>query len=1040
MVGVRLADDRRARVPFALLGVLLLVGSMTVAGAFTDRGSIREDHTVDDAMDRTTASATSALRTAVDDAAHEAARNPVTDPADTMAGRVVDDSSPFRDALEVRIYVTAREHLETVDREHEGVTTTARLPPTPNESALAEAKEAVHVDTAENDSALRVTIEDIEITAERDGNTVAESTETVTLTVATPVLTMHDRTVQFEQRLNNRTLDGPGLGRQLTARLYPVAWARGYGQYAGAPIETVVANRHVELSTNAGIVRNQRAAFGQSDPAADRGVTRAGVGTLVEDSLAPTPLDGDDWSSRVIVDPNEPAETTNDPGYLRSDYEDVSGLVDPAPDPEATTTIGVNRSADVALLELLEPGPTNQSTIRKEVYGAEVRYRTAVDRVRTDARPRPSSPGENWTLVDTNRDRTTTVSTADGPTPTVQSDERTFDAFTREVSEQRTIRWTWRNDNRTRTNTAEWTRTYRVGVTLVGRHDPPGLAPDRATRPLFERGGTLNGPNLADVRNEAIGGLESEGRDDLAQSAVQGTLDTGWRQVRGDPPAKLDEWVHADLMELHTEARNVSVTVPLGDVASGSANPPEQLAAEIETRRDDLLELPETYDGAPDRARVAVRSAYLDALVEHLQERADGTAEANAGIETAVRDAGLDGRHEAKDLLEDRTLARNPGCRTAIGPNSPGGSVDLIPEAEPGYLTRTAVDDRHTVTVEPDGEYYPLATRNVNYFTVPYSDVADGIVDRIPLFDRTPETDVSLESAGHVLVTADRALDATDDDSLRRQRSELRREVDASLDHVDERAISVLGEETTLDRGERRDVVERARSKSAGTGRQALAVTDGTFAGTVATTTAARMSDPDPADVDRLETRLRVEIDRTVEKRGQVDWPAANRTATRAQDLARDEAADRIEAEMDDAVEHLGEEWIGDALVTVPAGLPVTPVPAHWYATVNVWSVDVRGTYARFSVRAETGPPTTPGGTLRYVRDGSTVYLDVTGDGEAERLGDNQRVSFETGTTIVVAVPPGPPGVGDVDGTMDDRSPGWPRAGCVEDTRDECLS
>jgi len=34
-------------------------------------------------------------------------------------------------------------------------------------------------------------------------------------------------------------------------------------------------------------------------------------------------------------------------------------------------------------------------------------------------------------------------------------------------------------------------------------------------------------------------------------------------------------------------------------------------------------------------------------------------------------------------------------------------------------------------------------------------------------------------------------------------------------------------------------------------------------------------------------------------------------------------------------------------------------------------------------------------------------------------------VTFETGTVIVVAVPPGPPGVGDVDGTRDERSPGW---------------
>jgi len=40
------------------------------------------------------------------------------------------------------------------------------------------------------------------------------------------------------------------LGRQITASLYAMTWARGYGQYAGAPVENVLANRHVELSTN----------------------------------------------------------------------------------------------------------------------------------------------------------------------------------------------------------------------------------------------------------------------------------------------------------------------------------------------------------------------------------------------------------------------------------------------------------------------------------------------------------------------------------------------------------------------------------------------------------------------------------------------------------------------------------------------------------------------------------------------------------------------------------------------------------------------
>jgi hypothetical protein len=111
-----------------------------------------------------------------------------------------------------------------------------------------------------------------------------------------------------------------------------------------------------------------------------------------------------------------------------------------------------------------------------------------------------------------------------------------------------------------------------------------------------------------------------------------------------------------------------------------------------------------------------------------------------------------------------------------------------------------------------------------------------------------------------------------------------------------------------------------------------------------------------------------------------------------------------------------------DAPPAPVAGLPVAPVPGYWYLTANVWRVDVRGSWARFAVRTRRGGPGAP---VTYVRDGSVARLDWDEDGEAERLGRDERVAFETATTVVVAVPPGGRGVGDVDGNADERSPGW---------------
>jgi hypothetical protein len=140
--------------------------------------------------------------------------------------------------------------------------------------------------------------------------------------------------------------------------------------------------------------------------------------------------------------------------------------------------------------------------------------------------------------------------------------------------------------------------------------------------------------------------------------------------------------------------------------------------------------------------------------------------------------------------------------------------------------------------------------------------------------------------------------------------------------------------------------------------------------------------------------------------------------------LARRALAEGLKTAGKNATERVGEHVGGG----VPAGLPVAPVPGYWYATVNVWTVSVSGEFARFGVRTDRGAP---GRSLRYVRDGSVVALDVDDDGRPERLGRNERIDFTVNTTVAVAVPPTGRGVGDVGGNADERSPGWPSPGCA---------
>jgi len=104
--------DERARVPFALIGVLLLVTSSAYAAGLADQGLVGEDQRVERAVDRVDADATAALRTAAREAAYTAAAEPVTRaPEAGPAARAVREESAFEDAFRIRLAVAGTDAL-----------------------------------------------------------------------------------------------------------------------------------------------------------------------------------------------------------------------------------------------------------------------------------------------------------------------------------------------------------------------------------------------------------------------------------------------------------------------------------------------------------------------------------------------------------------------------------------------------------------------------------------------------------------------------------------------------------------------------------------------------------------------------------------------------------------------------------------------------------------------------------------------------------------------------------------------------------------
>jgi hypothetical protein len=609
---------------------------------------------------------------------------------------------------------------------------------------------------------------------------------------------------------------------------------------------------------------------------------------------------------------------------------------------------------------------------------------------------------------------------------------------TRRVVVHHTTTRVWHRRGRTHTTTTRWTESARVAVTVTAAYAPDDAAPDRPAVPSFRKGGALDGPNLVGSRERvarellaADGGVEAIAR--RVTNSDDNTLVRN-QTVTARRPAGLQCWVAADLRGLRRTVANVSVNVSRQRVAAGEADIPALLAERLRNRREALVDAPERYDGAADRARVAARAAYLDRVIAALEARSEAANRRNEDYRDRVGDGAV--RRLAKLVsVGSGGSAGEPGQRAALNQRESDGAPRIVPDASPAYLTLTAVDRNHVPTVGSDGTVHPLTAETTNWFAMPYGDAAREITGTLFGGKR-----VSLETAAGTLVAANRTAAGAGaggsperSTSLGKNRAELTAAVARSVARVEQSVCDTARGAAELPPRACRQAVGDLRGRWPGVGRRGLAMSNGSYAGAFADALMAH--GVEPATAEDIGVRVAVHLrEVTAERRTGVPRDTTNRTATATRRLVRNE----FESRTKDALERAGDrakKRLGGAS-RLPTGLPLAPPPYTWVATVNAWSVTIRGEYQRFALRTPAGTPDGAGGMVRYVRDGSTVRLDIDGDGETERLGENERIGFETETTVVAAVPAGPPGVGDVDGTRTERSPGWPCPGA--DDREAC--
>ncbi|WP_143052158.1 DUF7286 family protein [Halobacterium jilantaiense] len=982
---MRLAEDERARVPFALVGVVLLVASASAAAVLAGHDPAPDRTRGDRAIDRAETSVDAALAGTARTALRNAAENPVVSPADSRYGDALDPETAFRDALALRVYARFERALRTVDASAGSATASASLPRVQSTADAAAAIERTTVERV-NDSVVEVRVAGVETAVERGGRTLDRRERTASVRVHSPTLTLHDRAQRFERLLDRGALDGPGLDRRLTDLLHRVVWLRGPLQYAGAPIGNVLANRHVALAANRALLDQQRAAFGRLDDAGSDAYARAFAETGLRDVLAAGKRTAKSRAGAVLEERGQ-SGTATDVGFAA-----VEAAAEQA---DRAVPISVNATADRAFVGFVDgaAGRGLGGTLADALVGFADRS-VAVERVDRTTTSRGSIP-DDWRLVRT--DTTTERSVSATPAGRVDVAGRRAERTGRRVVTTEATTRRYRNGTNTRTVTETTRTTHRVTIGVGYEADPP--VRDRLST---ERDAVLDAPvrSVGPALRERYAAasvrrlLRSDGgADAIARRAVAGEVVEKRAVVRPAVPAPVRERAADAVASLRDDARNVTVELSTRALASGDG-----ATADLVDRVWALREVGDEYDTATARAVAAAEEAYLARVVVALREQGVGGGVAAVGEE-----------------LGDRGVQRPPAGRADAAEAGPVAAV----EGTPPYLTLGEVTP---ATADVDDAYHPLTARNRNWFTAPHGAVAEAVVSAaLP----DPPDRVGLGRAGQALRAADSALDTGENDTLAEHRARLR---DAVAGGVDDARVAYGGvlssSPVDFDPEERKRAVEAALARWPTLAGAATAIANGSAAEAVAAA-AAEVADAGPRARDRLDARLRANA-ADVASKGRVEVESGlvretTRAAHAVVEAAAVEAVDATSSAL--AAEAARRAGVPD-MGALPAGLPLAPVPGSWYATANAWTVELRGSWAEFTVRAEAGTPVAPEG-VAYVRRDEPVAFDVNGDGRPDSVGSNERVSFAVEATVGVVVPPGPRGVGDTSGGQDERSPGW---------------
>ncbi len=817
-----LLGDTRGRIPFAVVAVLLLVSAVVLVGYIESRGSAETDTDTSLAMDRTDAAIQTAVRDAVASAAQRAAAEPLTSPANTSYGDALDRDRPFRSYFEALVYLEVADRFEQTGQRVGDVETNVSVPPVTDAESFGDGIDRVDISKREP-GLLSVELDSIEITAHREGERLASRTETINLSVPTPVLQQHERTEQFQDRLDvGITSTDIGFTHRFNARIYALGWLRGYAQYAGAPVTEIIANRHVEPSANSALYQTQKDVFGAADPRLQDAVNRGWFCMAAQDAQKLYNGFGS-GSVNVADDICRASEWVFGKKHSGELPEfDTDSLLGQVPGMDKEHTIGVNETAYSPLRTLVAGGKTHSiEQAIERAFTVETGIDATVNVTGTPTfshqRPHPQA-----TPIHNNRSNggvtVDSGSIAEGD-PAVDG---TFYEFSNvdtavEVTQERTWQWFESGSMHTATTTANGTIDVSVTVRLVEHETAPGLFVDAFNGQVGVDTRYEYGPNSttenrtvptgirnyadrqARVADRVVGGT--------TQSALEGWLGTRWGNatavgdltlggtrdvVLGPGPVQRGQLMRTtfeDIEQLQQTAANITHTFERTEIVRGEneTGPIGELAAAVEAERAASLDRSRPYENVGQQAVYEVRYAYFEQLLSDLEQLEDAHGDVMGNLDSHLDDIE-GGLNSALSFLQQGVSTEEPD---PVPLESPSLTPNITYEVSgsPTYLAGETITTDEIPAVEQGENFSSFAAKNRNYLKLPYETIVSGILQSLlsKLNLGGPDVELTLRTAGEALRAGELAESAAtvdqyaDESELGRLTDDLEQEVDEAL-------------------------------------------------------------------------------------------------------------------------------------------------------------------------------------------------------------------------------------------------------------------